>query len=40
MQICGRETGLMLLQEGREARERTGRQYMMARQDTTKALLR
>lgn len=40
MKIHGRETGLMLLQEGREAKERTEKQCMMAGQDTVKVLLR
>lgn len=39
MQIRDRETRLMLLQEDREVKERTGKQCMMAGQDTMKALL-
>lgn len=39
MKIHGRETSLMLLKEGREAKERTGKQCTMAGQDTVKALL-
>lgn len=39
MQIHGRENRLMFLQEGREAKERTGKQRIMASQDITEALL-